>query len=281
MDDKKMDNITSLKECTKISQVSNFSQDSQEDDGTAIQDPNFSLNGYQVVRGEFFAHLFEPSVTLNKEKVSVNSACIRKLPKTDYVQFLVNPAEKKLAVKPCTEETRDSFRWSSTSSDNRVHPKSITCRIFFAKVMKLMGWDPRCRYKILGKLIRTKNDCLFVFDLTSAEMYKKKSSVAGERTSNRAIYPEDWSDQFGLSAKEHQDNVLIKIFDDYTVFKINKDEEKEAIINEPYKPTKSEQPDSSAENGTDNPDRADATDGASNSNESDDAGRTNEANEQD
>ena len=279
MDDKKMDNITSLKECSKISQASKVSQDSQEDDGT-IQDPSFSLNGYQVVRGEFFAHLFEPSVTLNKEKVSVNSACIRKLPKTDYVQFLVNPTEKKLAVKPCSEETRDSFRWSSTSSDNRVHPKSITCRIFFAKVMKLMGWDPRYRYKILGKLIRTRTDCLFVFDLTSAEMYKKKSSVNGEKSSNHAIYPEDWSDQFGLSAKEHQDNVLIKIFDDYTVFKINKDEEKEAIINEPDKPTKSKQPDSSTENGTDNTGRTNTADGAGNSNESDDAGRPDEATEQ-
>ena len=39
-------------------------------------DTPFSYEGYQVVRGEFFAHLFEPSVTLNDEKVSVNSACI-------------------------------------------------------------------------------------------------------------------------------------------------------------------------------------------------------------
>ena len=198
-------------------------------------DPSFSLSGYQVVHGEFFSHIFEPSVTINKEKVSVNAACIRKLPKTDYVQFLVNPAEKKLAVKPCSEETRDSFRWSSTGSDAKVHPKSITCKIFFAKVMKLMGWDPRCRYKILGKLIRAKNDCLFVFDLTSAEVFRKHNAK-GENTSNQALYPADWSDRFGISAEEHQDNVLIKIFDDYTVFKINKDEEKEAQTNEHNEP---------------------------------------------
>ena len=68
------------------------------------EDDNFSYDGYQVVRGEFFAHLFEPSVTLSKEKVSVNTACIRKLPDSDYVQFLVNPNEKKLAVKPCRED---------------------------------------------------------------------------------------------------------------------------------------------------------------------------------
>lgn len=41
---------------------------------------SFNYDGFQVVRGEFFSHIFEPSFTLNKSKVSVNKACIRKLP---------------------------------------------------------------------------------------------------------------------------------------------------------------------------------------------------------
>ena len=81
----------------------------KEDTTETIKDEHFSYEGYQVVRGEFFAHLFEPSVTFNDEKVSVNTACINILPDVDYVQFLVNPIEKKLAVKPCSEEMRDSF----------------------------------------------------------------------------------------------------------------------------------------------------------------------------
>ena len=71
-------------------------QNTQTQEIVATEDTSFSYDGYQVVRGEFFAHLFEPSVTLNNEKVSVNAACIRRLPQTDYVQFLVNPKEKKL-----------------------------------------------------------------------------------------------------------------------------------------------------------------------------------------
>ncbi len=196
-----------------------------------IQDAPFLYEGYQVVRGEFFAHLFEPSVTLNDEKVSVNSACIRKLPETEYVQFLVNPTEKKLAVKPSTEDTKDSFCWASAGSDGKRHPKTISCKIFFAKVMKLMNWDPKYRYKILGKLIRANKEYLFVFDLTSAETYQKRNSK-GENTSRRAMYPGEWDNQFGVPVSEHQDNVLISIFDDYAVFKINKDEEKEAQAND-------------------------------------------------
>ena len=248
-----MDNIISLTDCnnalttdTSAMNVAKANADTSSDsqnDTNVINDPSFSLSGYQVVRGEFFSHLFEPSVTLNKEKVSVNSACIRKLPKTDYVQFLINRTEKKLVVKPCSEETRDSLRWSSTTSDNRVHPKQVTCKMFFAMIMNLMGWDPRCRYKILGKLIRTRNDCLFVFDLSSAEMYRKRN--AGEKTSP-AVYPESWNNQFGISAEEHQENVLIKYFDDNTVFTINIDEEEEGVKNESDKSTNSEQSDCSS-----------------------------------
>ena len=75
----------------------------------SIEAEDFSYEGYQVVRAEFFAHLFEPSVTFNKETVAVNAACLRKLPENEYVQFLVNPTEKKLAVKPCRYSLQKSW----------------------------------------------------------------------------------------------------------------------------------------------------------------------------
>lgn len=71
-----------------------------------IDDDTFSYDGFQVVRGEFFAHIFEPSFTFSGNKVSVNTACIKKLPDTEFVQILVNPEEKKLAVRPCEETER-------------------------------------------------------------------------------------------------------------------------------------------------------------------------------
>ena len=190
------------------------------------EDPHFSYDGYQVVRGEFFAHLFEPSVTLSRGKVSVNAACIRKLPEVEYVQFLVNPTEKKLAVKPCKEDMKDSFRWTSGDGKKRK-PKTITCKIFFAKIMNLMNWNPEYRYKILGKLIRTSTDLLFIFDLTSAETYGIRST--GDKSASRtAVYPEEWKNQFGVPVNEHQDMIQVNIFDDYAVFTIDREEEENA-----------------------------------------------------
>ena len=118
---------------------------------------------------------------------------------------------------------KDSFRWC-TGEGKKRKPKKITCRIFFAKVMSLMGWDPRYRYKILGKLIRTKEDSIFVFDLSSAEAYHNRAK-GDSGTSKAPHYPEEWKNQFGIPATEHQDIQQISIFDDYTVFKIERSEE--------------------------------------------------------
>ena len=39
------------------------------------------------------------------------------------------------------------------------------------------------------------------------------------------LYPDEWKNQFGIPASEHQDIQQISIFDDYTVFKIERAEE--------------------------------------------------------
>lgn len=183
-----------------------------------IEDDAFSYSGYQVVRGEFFAHIYEPSITFNQYKVSVNKACIRKLPDVDYVQILVNPDEKKLVVRPCMEDERDSFLWRTVEKKN---PKQITCKVFFAKVIQLMGWNPEYRYKLLGRLIHSNGEYLFTFDLRSPEIYKRIILDGNQiRVSRIPMYPAEWENQFGLLVEEHRKALQINIVDGYAVFHI-------------------------------------------------------------
>lgn len=180
---------------------------------------SFDYDGYQVVRGEFFSHVYEPTFTLNKSKVCVNTACIRKLPDVEYVQILVNPDDKKLAVRPCAEEEKDSVKWCSAGK--KRGPKQITCRIFYAKVIELMGWNPNNRYKLLGKLIRSNDELLFIFDLNHPEIYRQTSKEGEKvRMSRTPTYPAEWQNQFGLTVEEHQKRLQVSIFDDVAVFGI-------------------------------------------------------------
>ena len=186
-------------------------------------DDSFDYFHSQVARGEFFAHTYEPSFTFNKLKISINTACIKKLPNVEYVQILVNQEKKMLIVKPCLEEERDSFKWCTSKRT----PRQITCKIFYAKIMHLMEWDPNNRYKILGKLIRSNGQLFFVFDLKNTETFIKITSREGkEVTSRTPIYPAEWQNQFGIPFSEHQMNLKVNIVDGYATYVIEESDNK-------------------------------------------------------
>lgn len=181
---------------------------------------SFDLDGFQIVRKEFFAHLREPSVSFNNCKFSVNSACLAKFPKTEYVQVMINRDSKILALRPCSEGARDSFAWCNASKGKRK-PRAITCKLFFAKVVDLMGWNPNYKYKLLGRLIHANGEYLIAFDLHSTEVYQR-TEVEGEKpkVSRQPVYPAGWQDQFGLPFNEHSQSMQINIFDGYAVYSI-------------------------------------------------------------
>ena len=199
-------------------------------DDEIIKDEKFTYDGYQVVRGEFFAHIHEPSIIFNNSKVSFNTACVNKLPDVDYVQILVNSEELKLAVRSCGENAKDSFLWCGINKKNgRKKPRQITCRVFFAKLVQLANWNHDCRYKIMGKLIESNGEYLFIFDLTAKECYQP-THIDGEKSklSRTPLFPAEWQNQFGLTFEEHRKSLQVNIFDGYFVFGM-KEEEKPTL----------------------------------------------------
>ena len=181
---------------------------------------DFNFDGFQVVRREFFAHLTEPAVTFNDCKFYVNSACLNKFPDTDYVQVLVNQNTKIMALLPCAENARDSLAWCYASKGKRK-PRQTTCKLFFAKIVSMMDWNPDYRYKLLGKLIHANGQYMIAFDLTATEVYQRIfPEGAKPKTSRTPVFPADWQDQFGLPYKEHQQSMQINIFDGYAIYSI-------------------------------------------------------------
>ena len=200
----------------------------------------FDFDGFQVVRREFFAHLKEPSATFNNCKFSVNVACIKKFPKTDYVQVLVNQEKRILALRPCDENARDAYLWCITSRGKRK-PRAITCKLFFAKIVSLMGWNPEYKYKLLGRIVHANGEYLLVFDLTATEIYQRTLTEGQkQRTSRIPVFPAEWQNQFGLPYKDHQQEMQINIFDGYAIFAIQEREKAaEELITPPQTDIKS------------------------------------------
>lgn len=185
------------------------------------EDPTFSYDGYQIVRGEYFAHINEPSVTLADYKITVNSACIKKAPDTKYIQVLLNPDSYMMVIRPSSEDEKDSFCWCTASHK----PRTITCKVFYAMLLNHLHWNPDYRYKFLGKQIKSNGEYLFVFDLTGPEIYQRQTVTdeggkVKRKTHRNPIYQENWKNQFGMPVEEHQKAIQINIFDGYAVFGI-------------------------------------------------------------
>ena len=181
---------------------------------------NFDYDGFQVVRREFFAHINEPSLTFCDNKFYVNAACLRKFPTVDYILVLVNPESRIIALRPCTEFTRDALPWSKETKGKRV-PKATTCKLLLAKLVTLLGWNPVNRYKLLGKMIRARGEYLIAFDLNAVEVYQRTAGEDGKmKTSRTASYAEDWKDQFGMSFTEHEQSLQINTFEGYVIFSV-------------------------------------------------------------
>jgi hypothetical protein len=169
------------------------------------------LSGYQVTKAEFFAHLREPTVTLWRERIKFNMACIRKFPKITHIQLLIHPEQKRLIIRPCDQDAPDSLRWVSGGGEKELKSKEMTCRVFAAKLFDLMKWEGLYRYKLLGKPAICGKEGLFLFKLTDFEMFV--STPANKRRA--PYYPEDWRDYFGTPVMEHEQSYKIDLADGY------------------------------------------------------------------
>ena len=176
------------------------------------EEANFTYTGYQVVRREFISHRFDPAMTIRQNSITFNNSCITKLEDATYIQFLINPTEHKLAIRPCDEGARDAVRWCVVKGEKR-RSREISCREFTDKLYELMGWEKIYRYKLQGMRITYQGESLYLFDLSAKEAFlpQTRDPETGKRRVAKAILPEEWLNSFGLSVEEHAASTQIDL----------------------------------------------------------------------
>lgn len=132
-------------------------------------EPAFT-EGCEVVHGEYFSHTDEPVLTFYRNRVYVNTACLKALPQISYVQFLIHPQKRILLLRPGLPQEKDAFRWCSADPQKR-RPRHIPCPAFSAMLFPWMGWNPSHRIRLLGRLLADRTGQLLAFDLTAPECF--------------------------------------------------------------------------------------------------------------
>lgn len=184
----------------------------------------FSWAGYQVIHKEHFSHKFDPTLTVKDNSITFNNACISRLDKVVYVQLLINPSQQKLVIRPCKQDARDAIRWCIEKGEKRKS-RQITCRLFAAKLYELMGWETMYRYKMQGTRIDYQGEDLYVFDLSSTEIWLPQTTQTDEngkvkRKTRPPVYPASWRDSFGLPVEEHAKSTQVDLISDFDLAEV-------------------------------------------------------------
>ena len=110
----------------KASQSAYYDQtDIDDTEKEERKDSGFDLSGYEIVRAQFFSTRLNPAMTISEEKVTFNTACLKKFENVEYVEILFNSVEKCIAVRPCDKDDINAVKWGTIRNGKwAVLPKS-------------------------------------------------------------------------------------------------------------------------------------------------------------
>ena len=165
----------------------------------------FNLSGYQVVRNQFTQVRYEgPSITIAGNRISFNTFCMKNFENVGFIQLLLHPAERKIAIRPCGEHDTHSIRWRPDPS-KPIYSKTLNCQHFGNALFSIMQWDPEYVYRVRGTWVKRGTEQIIVFNLVNAVPAvlinpEEEDSKARKRIE---LCPLEWTDDFGDEFYEH------------------------------------------------------------------------------
>ncbi len=184
----------------------------------------FNPNRMKVIRKELFANLRDPAVTIRDGNITFNTACINGLEDVVYVNLMIDEELGFLSVTGCDENDKGAIRWCVAKPDKRKSRK-MRCPDFTDGVYKLLGWDKKCRYKILGYQIPFEGKVYYVFDLNVFQIFNEKpkkgeepvdeAGEVQEVNTRKGYYPEDIANTFGVPMEQYKKETAVTDMDGY------------------------------------------------------------------
>jgi DNA invertase Pin-like site-specific DNA recombinase len=186
------------------------------------QSGDFDLRGFEIARAQFFDTADRISMTFSINGIKFSTEAIRKLNDIVGIEMLVHPTKLLFAVRPCTNENRNSVQWASPQN-GRIKPRLVSGTAYLSTLYDIFGWNPTCKYRVIGVLKKNENTSLIIFNLheteilipsdvlDSADKKEKESKKPLEdilpftegAKKNVLAYPADWVNGFGNNYYSH------------------------------------------------------------------------------
>jgi len=166
----------------------------------------FDLEGYQVVRSQFLQLRYEgPILNITNSRITFNKFCVQKFRDVAYIQLLLHPTERRIAIRPCKMTDPHSIRWRP-EPEKTIYTKALSCQHFGTALYSIMNWNPDYVYKIRGTWASRGKEQIIVFNLPNAVpvmLFDDKKTEKEKIRRRVELCPEEWENDFGDEFYEH------------------------------------------------------------------------------
>lgn len=198
----------------------------------------FDFRGYEIVRSQFIDSQQKLSLTFEEKALAFSINAIRKIPDYEYVELLVYPQNKELAVRGCKKDSKYALKWCKKTT-GKLQPRQIAGSSFVPLMYDMFKWNDSCKYKFNGVYHETKNGGVIIFDLSEPEVFipygnitstskDELASSYGSTKKNVRAYPQNWAETFG---DEYYTQLTFQPFSEVNTAKVNQQDKSEIYSN--------------------------------------------------
>ena len=129
-----------------------------------------SLDGFQVVRGQYFSRQLEPLFTIWYSNISFNTAAFTALNNCESVSIMVNNKTRCVIIKPVPSKDKDAISWLKPPENQKY--RKLECSRFTQQLFQLWEWDKELHYRTNGRLVSADKKLMLLFDFTKPEILR-------------------------------------------------------------------------------------------------------------
>lgn len=135
------------------------------------------LSGYELVSERLFLDAHRMFMSIADGKLSFSTSCLRKFENVEYVEFLLNPIEKCVAIRPCESSNPNAIRWGKLK-DERWQTRRVSARGIEGTLSTMFDWEENMKYRFVGNYFTDGVDQMLLFQLDEPEVVKVQEIIA-------------------------------------------------------------------------------------------------------
>ncbi len=137
---------------------------------------DLSLEGFQIVKGTYFAPQSEPKLAIWNTAIGFNPASFAALQQCDAVQLLVNDEKRRILVRPVSSSDLNSINWKKGIDAPKAVVR-IECALFAKPLFDRWHLDPELKYRANGRIVNGDKKVMLLFDFTDPEKWRGAKQV--------------------------------------------------------------------------------------------------------